>query len=72
VAVVKTDVLEAPLAYIIRVNRISKLRTTLPVTSLLILFILMMEAIHSSETTVSKEPHGVTSQKMAFFIVGTV
>jgi hypothetical protein len=27
----------------------------------------MMEALISSETSVLKEPHGVTSQKMPFF-----
>jgi hypothetical protein len=33
----------------------------------LILFTLMMEAIHSSKTLVLKEPHSITSLKMAFF-----
>jgi hypothetical protein len=37
-----------------------------------ILVILVMEALRSSETSVLKEPHGVTSQKMAFFIVAAV
>jgi hypothetical protein len=31
-----------------------------------------MEAIVSSETSVLKDPHGVTSQKTAFFIVTAV
>jgi hypothetical protein len=38
---------------------------------LLILLTLMMEAIHSSEMSVLQEPHGVTSWKMAFFILPT-
>jgi hypothetical protein len=29
----------------------------------------MMEALLSSETSVFKEPHGVPSQKTAFFII---
>jgi hypothetical protein len=33
---------------------------------------LMMEALSSSETRLLQEPHGVTSQKMAFFIVTAV
>jgi hypothetical protein len=38
------------------------------VHSLVILFTLMMEAICSSEMSVLNEPHGVTNQKMAFFM----
>jgi hypothetical protein len=34
-----------------------------------ILVTLMMEAIHSSETSVPRELHRVTSKKTAFFIV---
>jgi hypothetical protein len=33
---------------------------------------LMMEAIPSSKTSFLQEPHGITSQKMAFFIVTTM
>jgi hypothetical protein len=33
-----------------------------------ILVTLMMEALHSSETSVLEETHGVTSQKTPFFI----
>jgi hypothetical protein len=36
--------------------------------SLLILVTLMMDALCSSETLVLTEPHGITSQKAAFFI----
>jgi hypothetical protein len=32
----------------------------------------MMEAIHSSKSQFLQEPHSVTSQEMAFFIVITV
>jgi hypothetical protein len=32
----------------------------------------MMEALSSSESLFSQEPHGVTSQKTAFFIVTAV
>jgi hypothetical protein len=42
------------------------------VPSTLILSTLMMEAIYSSTASVLKQPHGVTSQKMAFFIVTAV
>jgi hypothetical protein len=43
------------------------------VPSSLILVTLMMEVRHSSETSVpTREPHGVTSQKIAFFVVTTV
>jgi hypothetical protein len=38
----------------------------------LIPFTLMMEAIHSSYTSVFTRPHGVTSQKRAFFVVTAV
>jgi hypothetical protein len=33
---------------------------------------LMIEVLRSSETSVLQQPHGVTSQKTAFFIVTTV
>jgi hypothetical protein len=57
VALVRTDVSEKRIASIIKVKRISKLRTTLGVTAtavpnMLILFILVMEAILFSETSV--------------------
>jgi hypothetical protein len=38
----------------------------------MILVPLMMEALSSSETSVFIKPHGVTSQKTAFFIVTAV
>jgi hypothetical protein len=38
------------------------------VPSSLILVTLMMEALHSSEMSVLQEPHGATSQEMAFII----
>jgi hypothetical protein len=34
--------------------------------------LLMMEALRSTETSVLKEPHGVTSQMAPFFIVTAV
>jgi hypothetical protein len=37
-----------------------------------ILVTLMKEALNSSEMSVLKEPHGVTSQKTPFFIVTAV
>jgi hypothetical protein len=72
VALVRTDVLEEHIASIIRLNRISDLRTTLALISKLvsyslIRFTLMMKATCSSETSL-QESH-VTSQKTAFFIV---
>jgi N-acetylglutamate synthase-like GNAT family acetyltransferase len=69
VALVTTDVSEERIASIIRVTRIGELGT-LAVTinrSSPILVTLMMEAIHSSEASGLKEPHGVTSHKTAFF-----
>jgi hypothetical protein len=65
VALVRTDVSEEGSASIIRVTRIAELRTTLAVVhTSQILFTLMMEALHSSET-----PHGVTYQKIEFLTV---
>jgi hypothetical protein len=52
VALVRTDVSEDRIAFIIRVTRIGELGITLGVTNSLILFTLMMEAIRSSETLV--------------------
>jgi hypothetical protein len=42
------------------------------VPSLPILVTMMIKALHSSETSTLEEPHGVTSQKTAFFIVTAV
>jgi hypothetical protein len=50
-ALVTTHVLEECIASIIRVEKISELGTTLAVSSLLILFTLMMEAIGFSNTS---------------------
>jgi hypothetical protein len=71
----RTDVSEERITSIIRVKRISKLGTRLAASMLiianipssLILFTLMMEAIHASETFFLQEPHGVISKKTAFF-----
>jgi hypothetical protein len=56
---------------IIMVKRTSELGPQLLVTanvsSSLILFTAMMEAIHYSETSVLQEPHGVTYHKTIFF-----
>jgi hypothetical protein len=77
VVLVRTDVSEESIASIIKMTRIGELGTTLAVTSnrwvrlLLvtakvpsssILVILMLEAIHSSETSVLQEPHGNISE----------
>jgi hypothetical protein len=78
VAVVRTDVSEERIAPFNRVTRIAELGTTLAacfgfqllLTSVLVT--MMMEAIRSSETQFLQQPHGVISQKMAFFIVTTV
>jgi Na+-transporting methylmalonyl-CoA/oxaloacetate decarboxylase gamma subunit len=78
VVLVITDVWNTFRASIIRMTSIGELRTlavtgnrrTLHVNvvlSSLILVILMMEALSSSETRFLQEPHGVTSQKTAFF-----
>jgi hypothetical protein len=50
VVIIRTDVSEERIAYVIRVNRISELETSLALNSSLILFTVMMEAIRSSET----------------------
>jgi hypothetical protein len=47
-------------------------RVTANVSSSIILFTLIMDAIRSSETSVLQEPHVVTSQKTTFFIVTAV
>jgi hypothetical protein len=57
VALVRTDVSEEPSASIIRVTRLSELGTTLAI---------------SSNRRFLQEPHGLTSQKTAFFIVTAV
>jgi hypothetical protein len=78
VALVRTDVSEELGVFIIRVTRIGELGTTLAVTSNRrtlrrnTYYILMMKAIRSYKTTVLQEPHDVTSQKTAFFIVTAV
>jgi hypothetical protein len=78
----RTDVSEELIAPIIRVERVSKLGKTLAkstncvtanvVRSSLILSTLMMEAIRSLKRRFLEEPHSVTSQKTAFFIVTAV
>jgi hypothetical protein len=73
----RIDVSEELVASLIRVKRISKLRmlavtsySTANVPSSLILFAWKVEAVHSSEMLVlTRATHGVTSKKMAFFIV---
>jgi hypothetical protein len=85
VAIVKTDVSEELSASIIRVARIGELGATLVVTSIRRLLVtasvvpsspipvtLMKEALSSSKRRFSQEPHGVTSQKMPFFMVTVV
>jgi hypothetical protein len=48
-------------------NAISLLVTANIVPTSLILFTLMIEVIHSYETSFLKEPYVITSQKTAFF-----
>jgi hypothetical protein len=67
VALLRADVSEELSTSFIRVTRIGELGTRLAVTSNR--RTLMKEALSSSETSVLKEPHGVTSQKTPFFIV---
>jgi hypothetical protein len=76
VALVRTYVSEKFIASITREKRIDELGTPLEllvtsnlVPSSLLLSTLIMEAIRSSESPFLQEPHGVTSQKAAFFIV---
>jgi hypothetical protein len=84
VALLRTDFLEELSPSIIVVTRIGELgmlaitsnRRTLLVTanvpSSQILVTPMMEALSSSEKSVLKEPHGITSQKTPFFIVTAI
>jgi hypothetical protein len=75
VARARTDITEERMACIIRVTRIGELGRTLAVTSNRnspTLVTLMMETIRSSETSFLQEPHDVTFQKTAFFIVTVV
>jgi hypothetical protein len=64
VALVRTDVSKELGASFIRVTRIGELGTTLAVTS--------NRRTLRRNTKFLQEPHGVTSQKTAFFIVTTV
>jgi hypothetical protein len=66
VALVRTDVSEEHSTSFIRVTRIGELGTTLAVTSNRHML------LSSSKTSVLQEPHGVTSQKIPFFIVTAV
>jgi hypothetical protein len=81
VALIRAEVSEEHVASIIRAIKIDELRTASAINSnrskanvLIspILDTLMMEALGSSETSVLQEPHGLTSQKTAFFIVTAV
>jgi hypothetical protein len=66
---VRADVSEERIASIIKVKRISRLAKMLAVTSeLLILLNIMME----TKRRFLQEPHGVTSVRMAFFVVTAV
>jgi hypothetical protein len=58
--------------YIVFIRSVLRLLVTANVPSSLIHVTLMMEAIHSSETSVLKQPCGETTQETAFFIVTTV
>jgi hypothetical protein len=76
VALVITDVSEENIASIIRLTRICELGIAIAVTSnrstLRHPTLLMMEAARSFETSVLKRPHGVSSQRTAFFLVNAV
>jgi hypothetical protein len=87
VALVRTDVSEELSTSIIRVTRISKLETFAVTSNRRTLRIgelgklvpsspihvtLMMKMLISPKCRLLQEPHGVTSQKAAFFIVTAV
>jgi hypothetical protein len=68
---------EDRISSIIRVERIRELGRTLLFTAnivsgSLIIFVLIMEAVRFTETSVLRDPHDVTSQKAAYFIVASV
>jgi hypothetical protein len=70
VALVRTDVSEEPSAFFIRVTRIGELGTTLAATNNR--RTLRRNALVSPKRRFLQEPHGVTSQKIPFFIVTAV
>jgi hypothetical protein len=73
VAVVRTDDWEERSASIVRVKRSGELGTLAATSNRRTLRRnTMMEALRSAETSVPAESHGVTSQKMGFFIVTAV
>jgi hypothetical protein len=55
-----------------RIGELGTLAVTSNRSTLLILVALMMEAIPSSKMSVLQQPNGITSQKMAFFVVTAV
>jgi hypothetical protein len=63
VVLIKTDVSEEGNPSIIRVTRIDELGTTLPVT------MNRLTLLVPTKHRFLQEPHGVTSEKTAFFIV---
>jgi hypothetical protein len=80
-----TDVLEERIASIIMITKIGELVTTLALLSVVrllvianvapsspILVTLKIEAIHFTEMSFLQEPHGVTFQKTAFFLVNAL
>jgi membrane-bound acyltransferase YfiQ involved in biofilm formation len=75
VALVRTDVSKELSAYIIRTTRIAELGTVAVTSNRrtlrrnTILVTLMMEALHSSETSVLTRTTGLTFQKTAIFRV---
>jgi hypothetical protein len=50
-------------------RRVALVRTDNSEERIASITILMIETIRSSDTSALKEPHGVTSQKMTFFVV---
>jgi hypothetical protein len=68
VALVRTDVLEEPGAFFIRVTKIGELGTTQAAP----IFVTLMEAPVPPKRRFLQEPHGVTTQKTPFFIVTAV
>jgi hypothetical protein len=76
VAIVRTDVSEKRITFIIRVTGIGELGATLSVTSNIfsqpIIVTRIMGGHIPPKRLFLQEPHGVTSQKTTFFIVTTV
>jgi hypothetical protein len=68
----RREYLKSYTGFVVFLSTVRRLVVTANVPSSPILVTLMMEALSSSECRLLQEPHGVTSQRTAFFIVTAV